>query len=379
VGPPDAGNVSRNVARGISAMVGELAALKDARQLWFLPNYVGWKPRLYERFFGTLLGAALRTREEASIYGLLGDVLKPGHSVLEVGCGTGNYTVPLAHCCARLVAVDASPEMLRYTRERLDREGLRRVETRLERLPGRLGPARSFDGTLAVGVLNYVQDLEGALRSLTSVLRPGGWTVFNVPARTAEGRIYALAEIANRRRIYLYSLPEIVKLGQKIGLRVEATATAGLSRGGITVVWSVRQSHVPRTRASRSLPASGSSLVLIHPSAWREILRSWTSVLRRSANFGLTEFSKVRIQHPAQPRSYTRGSCVHDGEASQDSVRKTTDRCGATERSRATEFIRTSSRRSILAQAGGNSSPKLCSEQDGGPSCMTNRQLKDRL
>src|SRR5215208_8546005 len=31
------------------------------------------------------------------------------------------------------------------------------VETRLERLPGRLGPARSFDGTLAVGVLNYVQ------------------------------------------------------------------------------------------------------------------------------------------------------------------------------------------------------------------------------
>jgi hypothetical protein len=106
---------------------------------------------------------------------------------------------------------------------------------------------------------------------------------------------------------------------------------------------------------------------------------SRTSHTRRSANFGSTESSKVRIQHPAQPRSYTRGSCVHDGEASQDSVRKTTDRCGATERSRATEFIRTSSRRSILAQAGGNSSPKLCSEQDGGPSCMTNRQLKDRL
>jgi SAM-dependent methyltransferase len=243
VGPPDAGDVSTNVACGISAMLGKLAALKDARQLWFLPNYAGWKPRLYERFFGTLLGAALRTREEASIYGLLGDVLKLSHSVLEVGCGTGNYTVPVAHCCARMVAVDASPEMLLYTRGRLDREGLRSVETRLERLPGRLGPARSFDGTLAVGVLNYVQDLEGALRSLTSVLRPGGWTVFNVPARTAEGRIYALAEIANRRRIYLYSLPEIVKLGKKIGLRVEATATAGLSRGGITIVVSARKPH----------------------------------------------------------------------------------------------------------------------------------------
>ena len=82
---------------------------------------------------------------------------------------------------------------------------------------------------------------QGSWRGL--VLRPGGWTVFNVPARTAEGRIYALAEIANRRRIYLYSLPEIVKLGQKIGLRVEATATAGLSRGGITVVVSATKPH----------------------------------------------------------------------------------------------------------------------------------------
>ena len=98
--PPDAGDVSRNMARGISAMVGELAALKDARQLWFLPNYAGWKPNLYEGFFGTLLGAALRTREEASIYGLLGDVLKHSHSVLEVGCGTENYTVPW-HTVAR--------------------------------------------------------------------------------------------------------------------------------------------------------------------------------------------------------------------------------------------------------------------------------------
>src|SRR5215210_2451571 len=169
MGPQDPKDVTRDTARGISAMVGELAALKDARQLWFLPNYAGWKPRLYERFFGTPLGAALRTREEVSIYGLLGDALKLSHSVLEVGCGTGNYTVPVAHCCARMVAVDASPEMLRYTRGRLDREGLRRVETRLERLPGRLGPARSFDGTLAVGVLNYVQDLEGALERVMNL------------------------------------------------------------------------------------------------------------------------------------------------------------------------------------------------------------------
>jgi ubiquinone/menaquinone biosynthesis C-methylase UbiE len=210
--------------------------MKNARQLWFRPDHTGWNPRLYERFFDTYLGGKLRTREELTIFDFLGDVLERSHSVLEVGCGTGNYTVPVAHNCARTVAVDASPEMLRYVRERLDQEGLSGVETRLERLPGGLGPAQSFDGTLAIGVLNYIKDIESALRSLASSLKPGGWAVFNVPARSIEGRIYALAEFFNRRQIYLYSVPEIVELGKKIGLRIEATATAGLSRGGITVV-----------------------------------------------------------------------------------------------------------------------------------------------
>ena len=203
---------------------------------WFRPDHAGWDPRLYEWFFGTLLGGALRAREEATIHGFLGSVLERTHSVLEVGCGTGNYTIPVARRCARTVAVDASPEMLRYARERLDGEGLFGVETRLGRLAAGPGPEGGFDGALAIGVLNYIRDIEGALKALVSSLKAGGWAIFNVPARSAEGRIYALAELVNRRRIYLYSPSEIVGLGERMGLRVEAAVAAGLSRGGITVV-----------------------------------------------------------------------------------------------------------------------------------------------
>ena len=64
----------------------------------------------------------------------------------------------------------------------------------------------------------------------------GRWPRCSNPARSLEGRVYAVAEVFNRRRIYLYSVPEIVDLGKKIGLNIEATATAGLSQGGITVV-----------------------------------------------------------------------------------------------------------------------------------------------
>src|SRR5919205_1126231 len=148
--------------------------MKNARETWLLPNYAGWNPRLYEGYFRTPLGAVIRRREEVAVYDFLDGTLELTHSVLEVGCGTGNYTVPLARRCARMVAVDASPKMLRYTRERLDRRGLTSVETRLGRLPGTGQPPQpGFDGTLAVGVLNYTENLEGALRSLTSVLKPG--------------------------------------------------------------------------------------------------------------------------------------------------------------------------------------------------------------
>ena len=75
--------------------------------------------------------------------------------------------------------------MLRYTRERLDREGLFGVETRLEQLPAGPEPEGGFDGALAIVVLNYVRDIEGALKMLVSSLKAGGWAVFNVPARSA--------------------------------------------------------------------------------------------------------------------------------------------------------------------------------------------------
>jgi 2-polyprenyl-3-methyl-5-hydroxy-6-metoxy-1,4-benzoquinol methylase len=182
------------------------------------------------------MGAAIRAREEEAVFRFLEVVMEPYHSILEVGCGTGNYTVPVARRCAKMVAIDASPEMLQYLRERLLREGLANVETRLGQLPDGLKTPKKFDGTLAVGVLNYVEDLEEALRSLTSALRPGGWTIFNVPLLNTEGRIYVLTEMLNRRRINILSLEKIIALAERVGLQVEMTVPAGLSQDGLTLV-----------------------------------------------------------------------------------------------------------------------------------------------
>jgi SAM-dependent methyltransferase len=143
----------------------------------------------------------------------------------------------VARRCKEVLAVDSSPEMLGYLQDRLLREGLENVEARLGQLPDRLGATPGeFDGAMVLGVLNYAEDLKQSLQMLASVLKPGGWVVFNVPVPTIEGRIYAFSEFLNRRRAFLLSPAEIVRLTESTGLRVEMTDAVGLSRGGLTLV-----------------------------------------------------------------------------------------------------------------------------------------------
>jgi cyclopropane fatty-acyl-phospholipid synthase-like methyltransferase len=204
---------------------------------WFRSGGAGWYPGLYEWFFeNTRRGSALRTREEEIVYEMLGTCLEPDHSVLEFGPGTGNYTMPISRRCATVVTFEASEAMQRYLRQRLLREGLTNVETRLGRMENRVDMAEKFDGALAMGPLFYVRDLDESLLALATALKPCGWAVFSVPLLTHEGRLFALNELVARRRIYLRSPEEVVGSVERIGLRVRRSGTVGTSRRGLTFV-----------------------------------------------------------------------------------------------------------------------------------------------
>ena len=204
---------------------------------WYQANDVGWQPRCYEWYFQHVpLGAAIRARETAAVHALVASVIGAEQHVLEVGPGTGHYTTWLAARCRRVTAVDASPEMLRYLVTRLQRAGIANVEVRRGRLPGPLELDGPYDGVLAVGVLNYVDDLDAALGTLVAALCPGGWAVLTVPARSLEGRIYQLTEVLGRRRILLYTVDEARDRFQRAGIAVDWAEAVGLSRGGVTLV-----------------------------------------------------------------------------------------------------------------------------------------------
>ena len=106
----------------------------------------------------------------------------PGAQICEVGCGTGRNLVALArrYPDAALFGIDASEEMLKNARRKIERHGLAsRVRLRralAQELDPRasFGLARSFDGVLFSYSLSMMPDWERALERALASLRPGG-------------------------------------------------------------------------------------------------------------------------------------------------------------------------------------------------------------
>jgi ubiquinone/menaquinone biosynthesis C-methylase UbiE len=121
---------------------------------------------------------------------------RAGDTVLEVGPGTGYYTLDVARAVARLHIFDLQPEMLEHTLRRAREAGVDNVEPRQ-------GDARSlpyredaFDAAYLVTVLGEIPDQEAALRELRRVVRPGGRLVVG----ELFGDPHMVGETALRRR-----------------------------------------------------------------------------------------------------------------------------------------------------------------------------------
>ncbi len=150
--------------------------------------------------------AAASTRPEGTsdrdLRRLVGDVLRKldppvDGSVLEIGCGTGILSVPIARRVRRFVGIDFAEEAIAVLGERLGREGLsQRCELKvLDMLaaPEQDRPA-DFDRVLMYAVLHYARSDEegiGFLRAAVGSLRPGGVAlVGNLPLEELERDVY---------------------------------------------------------------------------------------------------------------------------------------------------------------------------------------------
>ena len=94
--------------------------------------------------------------------------------VLDMGCGTGRCTIPLAKSGRRVLATDLSIGMLKKAIEKSLESGIDNITYFLadaEDLP--LNPGL-FSAVISFGVLHHVNNPEEIVRDVEKILRPGG-------------------------------------------------------------------------------------------------------------------------------------------------------------------------------------------------------------
>ena len=89
-------------------------------------------------------------------------------SYLDVGCGTGNYTIPLASYGFEFTGIDPSAQMLNEAKRKSST--IQWLSGTAEDLP--FGD-QSFDGAIATLTIHHWTDREQGLREVSRVLKPG--------------------------------------------------------------------------------------------------------------------------------------------------------------------------------------------------------------
>lgn len=108
--------------------------------------------------------------------------LEPGMRVLEVGPGSGAYTMAAARRVGdrgRVTAIDIEPKMIARVTARAEADGAHNVEARLADVYALPFDAGSFDAIFMVTVIGEIPEPGRAMREFYRVLAPSGILAFS--------------------------------------------------------------------------------------------------------------------------------------------------------------------------------------------------------
>jgi SAM-dependent methyltransferase len=168
----------------------------------------GVVPRIYERWWRPTLGRAFKgvfgpgMKDEHRIARLLLG-LSPRDGVLDVACGTGNFTRGFAKTVGPeglAVGIDVSVTMLSKAVADTEEAGLADRTTYIrgsaQELPFK---EQSFDAVCCFAALHLFEDPMSALDSMTSVLTPGGRIALFTTVRGRSAPLRTFESIAGAR------------------------------------------------------------------------------------------------------------------------------------------------------------------------------------
>jgi ubiquinone/menaquinone biosynthesis C-methylase UbiE len=156
--------------------------------------------------------------------------LRPGESVLDVGCGTGTLAIAAKRrvgSVGKVCGIDASPEMISRASKKARRAGLE-VVFKNEAVEALSFPDAHFDAVLSTLMLHHlpVKTRERCAREMRRVLKPGGRVLAVDFGGSGRERRGLFAQFHHRHGHV--KLTDIIALLSAAGLNIVESAAVGI-------------------------------------------------------------------------------------------------------------------------------------------------------
>ena len=114
----------------------------------------------------------------------------PGSKILDIGCGTGNFSIKLTEMGCKVVGIDVSEEMLNKAREKAKRKGLD-IEFHKMDVYNLGFSDESFDQVFSMAAFEFIKEPEKAYDEMHRVLKKDGHLLIGTIAKDSKwGELY---------------------------------------------------------------------------------------------------------------------------------------------------------------------------------------------
>jgi len=156
----------------------------------------------YDSWFDDPKGSFIDRIETELAFRLL--QVEPGMKVLDIGCGTGNFSIKLAKMGCQVTGVDISDEMLRLARSKAGNQGLD-IEFVCMDILGLAFADDSFHAVVSMAAFEFIPDVPKAFAEMLRVVRPAGQVlVGTIAGDSAWGELYSSVEF-QKQSVFKYA------------------------------------------------------------------------------------------------------------------------------------------------------------------------------
>lgn len=160
------------------------------------------KARDYDEWFKTKMGAFADKVETELAFSLFKP--NPGMRILDVGCGTGNFSIKLAEMGCKVIGIDISQKMLDQAKAKTKDKGLD-IEFQKMDVYHLDFPVEEFDGVFSMAAFEFIQKPKQAYAEMYRVLKKGGHLLIGTINLDSKWGEFYLSKAMQENTVFKYA------------------------------------------------------------------------------------------------------------------------------------------------------------------------------